>query len=213
MSGIFSSKRHILFDLDGTLIDSAGAHARAYMEALRAHHPGLAENFHYAPFAGQPTRQAFRALGIQESELETVTRRKQELYRAALSNGEVEPFPGVAALLVALRDANRDLYLVTGSNRLTVEQILDATNLLKFFRGAITAEDVDAGKPSPDPYLRALSLFGLEIADSLAVEDGESGMKSAREAGIDVALLYADLDIPGVVRAKDCRELGALLLE
>jgi HAD superfamily hydrolase (TIGR01509 family) len=213
MPGVFSFKRHFLFDLDGTLVDSAGAHFRAYVEALSCDYPALARSFDYAPFAGQPTGQVFRALGIEEPALTSMIRGKQEIYRLALDAGEVELFSGVVSLLDRLHRQGKQLFLVTGASRISTERILEATNVKKFFEAIITAEDAQAGKPSPEPYLLALAAHGLNAGDCLAVEDGESGVRSAQGAGIDVVLLHTELNLPEVLQIKNCEELAALVLE
>jgi len=70
MPGVFSSKRHFLFDLDGTLVDSVPAHERAFIEALQVKHSALAEKFDYTPYAGRPTQEVFLDLGFdREPEL------------------------------------------------------------------------------------------------------------------------------------------------
>ena len=212
MPGAFSSKRHFLFDLDGTLIDSAGPHERAYREALQASHPQLAKSFDYARFAGQPTRQVFSALGIAgEAELADLTSRKQQLYREALVRGEVSVFPGVEELLAQLRGQDRHLYLVTGSSGESVRRLMEQKQLSKFFMGAITVEDAPRGKPAPEPYLTALTRFSLAREECLAIEDGKSGIESAQAAGLDVVLIHTEDKYPGILNIGNCEQFAALL--
>lgn len=213
MPGAFSSKRNFLFDLDGTLVDSASAHARAYTGALRPGHSRLADSFDYASFAGRSTREVFQALGIADSGLDDLTREKQRLYRAAWEAGEVELFPGAESLLRQLHEKGRRLFLVTGASRISARRVLDTTGLARLFEGVVAAEDAVPGKPSPDPYLHVLAAYGLKAGDCLAVEDGEHGVRSAQAAGIEVVLLHAPLDLPGVFPAKNCAHLADLLLE
>lgn len=211
MRGAYSSKRNFLFDLDGTLVDSVPAHARAFAEALRPVHAELAESFEYAPFAGQPTRQIFWTLGMQEPELSELTRRKQELYREALDRGEVRPFPGAETLLARLRGENKRVFIVTGASRISAERVLETSKLGRWTDGMIAAEDTPAGKPAPAPYLLALEKFGLAAGDCLVIEDGESGVAAAQAAGIDVVLINADLQLEGVRHVGDCGQFLALL--
>ena len=213
MPGGFFFKRNFLFDLDGTLVDSTRAHARAYLEALGPSHPALAESFDYVPFAGQPTRQVFAALGMGEPGLTELTARKQQLYRSALDRGEIVLFPGAQDLLAGLRRAGRELFVVTGASRVSAERILKTTGIAKLFSGVIAAEDAAAGKPSPDPYLRAISVFQLVREECVAIEDGESGVRSARAAGLAAMLIHTDLRMDGVPQVRDCGELLRRALE
>jgi HAD superfamily hydrolase (TIGR01509 family) len=212
MPGAFSSKRHFLFDLDGTLVDSTAAHARAFVGALQAAHPALARDFDYAPFAGQPTREVFLALGFQEGpELAELTGLKQQLYREAVERGEVTVFAGVVPLLTRLREKGRRLFLVTGASRVSTERVLLRTGLADFFEGVTTGEDAVPGKPAPEPFLHTLAAHGLEGRDCLVIEDGESGIRSAQSAGLDAVLIHTDLQWPGVTNIQNCEKLASLL--
>jgi HAD superfamily hydrolase (TIGR01509 family) len=214
MPGAYSSKRHFLFDLDGTLVDSTAAHARAFVEALQINHPALAVHFDYAPLAGRPTREVFLALGFQEGpELAELTGRKQRLYRETVERGEVALFPGVVPLLARLREKERRLFLVTGASRDSTWRVLLRTGLADFFEGITAAEDAVPGKPDPAPFLHTLARHGLEGRDCLVIEDGESGIRSAQRAGLDAVLIHTDLQWPGVTNVQTCEKLASLLFE
>jgi HAD superfamily hydrolase (TIGR01509 family) len=213
MPGAYSSKRHLLFDFDGTLVDSSAAHAHAYLDTLKKNHPQLAKNFDYTRIAGQPTRQSFAALGVQdEAGLSELTQRKQQFYRDAIERGEVVVFPGVPELLARLAETDRSLFIVTGASRISAERILERTHLRRYFSGLITAEDSPSGKPAPDPYLRALAAYHLAPVDCLAIEDGVSGVQSAQAAGLDVVLIHSELGLPGVPNVRNSEGLATLLL-
>jgi HAD superfamily hydrolase (TIGR01509 family) len=198
MRGAYSSKRIFLFDLDGTLVDSSGAHAQAFIEALTPGHPALAREFDYTSFAGRTTREVFLSLGMRDDqELAELIRRKQQLYRTALERGEIPLFAGATALLERLREEGIRLFLVTGASRASTDYVLKATKLLPFFEGITTAEDVPVGKPAPDTYLHTLTTHGLEKSDCLVIEDGESGIASARNAGLEVIAIHSNREIPG----------------
>lgn len=213
MPGVFSSKRNLLFDLDGTLVNSVPTHRRAFVETLQVRHPDLAKKFDYTVFAGWPTRDVFSALGFQEEgELKELTATKQRLYREAVERGEVELFPGAKSLLEQLQENGRSLFLVTGASRISAQRILEVTGLLAYFQGITTADDTHPGKPSPEPYRYTLARYHLEPSDSLAIEDSENGIRSAREAGLEAVLIHADFQLPEVTKVINCEELAELLL-
>jgi HAD superfamily hydrolase (TIGR01509 family) len=212
MRGAYFSKRNFLFDLDGTLVDSTAAHARAFVDALTPGRPGFAKSFDYSQFAGRPTREVFLALGLRdEPELGELVRRKQQHYRAAIERGDVEVFAGATLLLERLLQRGSRLFLVTGASRVSTKRVLELTKLGRFFDGIATAEDSRSGKPSPDAYLYTLANHGLEKQDSLVVEDGESGITAAHEAGLDAVLIHTRLELPGVLNVHDCETFAALL--
>ncbi len=86
------------------------------------------------------------------------------------------------------------------------------TRLEALFEGVVTAGEAPVGKPSPEPYLYALRTYGLPPSECLAIEDGESGLQSARAAGLEVVLIHTDLEISGVPHVLDCENLAKLLL-
>ena len=212
MRGAYSSKEVLLFDLDGTLVDSCPAHARAYVATLESRYPAWTKSFNYSVYAGQPTRQAFLAMGVtDETELEEMTQAKQDHYRRALAAGEIALFPEARTLLGRLQANGRRLFLVTGASRLSVERLLKMLEIEHLFDGIITAEDTQQGKPAPDPYLSALSHFSLAAATCLAVEDAENGVRSAQQAGVETVMVHANRILPGVPTFSDLAQLASAL--
>jgi HAD superfamily hydrolase (TIGR01509 family) len=213
MPGAFSSKRNLLFDLDGTLVDSSPLHARAFVATLAPVDARLAGRFDYAAVAGLPTRDTFIRLGFtQEPQLAELISRKQALYREALDRGELGAFPGMRELIAELFAERRALFLVTGASRISAQRILETLKLSDFFSLLITAEDVPAGKPSPAPYRVALATCALDPAQSLAIEDGAHGVASARAAGLDVVTIHGEKGFPDIPHARDFADLRELLL-
>jgi HAD superfamily hydrolase (TIGR01509 family) len=207
-----TSKRCFLFDLDGTLVDSTPAHARAFIEALQPGHRDIAASFDYAVFAGRPTREVFIALGLGAGpEVTELTSSKQRLYREALDRGEVKLFPGVLSLLQRLREGGGRLFLVTGASRISALRVLKMTGLEPLFEGVVTADDTPLGKPAPDPYRHAMTTYGLAPEDCLAIEDGESGIRSAQAAGVEPVLIHTKLELAGVRNVGASANLEKLL--
>jgi HAD superfamily hydrolase (TIGR01509 family) len=203
MPGVFSSKKNLLFDLDGTLIDSEPAHAHAYLATLEKYAPALVATFDYAALAGQPSPQALASLGFSGATLEAAVVHKQRHYREALAAGDVLLFPHVHEVLTRLRASGRRLFLVTGASGVAVSTILKHHHLTGFFVGVVVGEDAARGKPHPDPYLLALENFALQAADSLAIEDGLNGARSALAAGLACVLVRTSLVLPGTHSLAD----------
>jgi HAD superfamily hydrolase (TIGR01509 family) len=213
MPGEFFSKRNLLVDLDGTLVDSSPAHARAFVAALSAGHPGLAARFDYGKVASLSTRDTFLALGLAgEPELTELTRRKQTLYREALDRGEVLVFPGAADFMAQLHGEGRRFFLVTGASRISAQRILEAAALDRYFSGMITADDAPRGKPAPDPYLTALKNHDLSRPESIAIEDAAHGVASAQAARLDVITVHGESAFPGLPHARNFAELTTYFL-
>jgi HAD superfamily hydrolase (TIGR01509 family) len=104
-----------------------------------------------------------------------------------LRNG-VTVFPGVIALLRDLRVAGIPTALVSASPRSIVDLVLETVGAHRF-RLTVAAEDSERNKPSPDPYLTAAALLGVEASRCVAVEDSPTGLAAARAAGCAVVLV------------------------
>jgi HAD superfamily hydrolase (TIGR01509 family) len=175
---------NVLFDFDGTLADSDPLHDSAYRQVLREHMPELSRHYRYDDVKGRPTREALLALGVPEAKLALLTLAKQQAYRVLLFR--LELLPGARQLLETLGVAGSARYLVTSGSRVSVMSALHATGIERSFGGVITADDVRAGKPSPEPYRCCMRRHGLDPRTCVAVEDSMSGVISARKAGIPV---------------------------
>lgn len=176
-----------LFDLDGTLVDSSPVHERAYRQVLAEKHPDVLAGFSYRTISGLTTFDAFRKLGLDESQSREATARKQALYREAVATGAVRALPGAAALLEKLKDRGARIAIVTSASRASATGTLETTGLQAFADALITADDVTKGKPDPEPYRAALMRLHADPARTVAVEDALSGIASAHAAGVTVA--------------------------
>jgi HAD superfamily hydrolase (TIGR01509 family) len=184
-------RRHYLFDLDGALVDSLPVHARCFRHVLERFFPAALEGFDYTRFLGWRTADVFRALELttDSHRIEELTTAKQECYEKAVQRGEVYPFTGVKDALELLQAERRKLYIVTGGSSRSTLEILAASGLAKYFSGVITGDDVRVSKPHPEPFLRALSQFGLPRETVLTVEDSVAGAIASERAGVAAVIV------------------------
>jgi HAD superfamily hydrolase (TIGR01509 family) len=178
--------RALLFDLDGTLIDSAEANSTAYARALSEVgvliDPGELEK----RAAGRQWRaflpEVLAAASI-EFEPGQVARRKGELYREAI--GALQLNGPLLTLAASVRPAMKAA-LVTTASADNVSAILSHFALHDAFDVVVTGDDVSRHKPDPEPYRLALARLALEAGECLAFEDSDVGVASAIAAGIAV---------------------------
>jgi len=206
--------RAVLFDLDGVLIDSTPAHARAYAEVMARH--GL-DSIRYAKLAGRPTREVFGELGFDGTRLDEIVREKQVAAREILRS-ETPLFPGARELLERLHATEIRLALVTGGSRESVRVVVERFGLDAWLDSVVTGEDVGRGKPAPDPFLEACARLDVLPEEALGIEDSASGLRSARAAGIPVCLVggreaSATLGVLADAVAEDLPELSRHLLD
>jgi HAD superfamily hydrolase (TIGR01509 family) len=189
MSDPLRDLTRFLFDLDGTLVDSSGAHSAAFTTVLATVPGDSVRPFRYGPVKGFTTREVFAWAGIDRADprLPDLVDRKQRAYLDLVDAGAVVPFTGADALLAWLAGEGLPCGLVTGASRRSTLRLLAAAGLDGRFEAIVTGDDVRNGKPDPEGYLRAVSLLGGEAADYLVVEDAVSGARAAHAAGLRVA--------------------------
>lgn len=185
--------RLVIFDFDGVLADTEDVYHAALAAVVRPEGVELTREEYYRSCVGLPDEGALAAIftprGRQLAAAETaslVTRRRRAyadlLHRAHL-------FAGVPEALRALRRSCR-LAIASGAFRDEIEALLAGDRVRDLFDAVVAAEDVERGKPAPDPFLRALdevnraASLSLRPVDCLVIEDAPHGIAAARAAGM-----------------------------
>jgi HAD superfamily hydrolase (TIGR01509 family) len=184
-------KKHFLFDLDGTLVDSSGAHERAYRLALGIHAAELEPEFSYEWAKGRRTHDVFRGLGVSDAGLLVrLVEAKQAAYLSLVGEGQVVLFEGAKALLERLVATGRSCFLATGASRRSTDQVLRSVGIETLFTGTVTADDVTRGKPDPESFASIARRWQLPAAECVVVEDAESGVEAAHAAGMQAVVVH-----------------------
>jgi beta-phosphoglucomutase len=172
----------VLFDLDGTLIDSNASHDFAFRSTLYDISYEAFQNFNYDSVKGMSTKQAFvKMLPFENQDtINKCIKYKQDLYIQLIEGSEIDLYYGCLELLNFLKSMNIRIYLVTGSSKKSVEMIINTYTLN--FDGIICASDFCKGKPDPEPYLTCLNKFNINTYEALAIEDSISGVYSGLRA-------------------------------
>jgi len=171
----------VLFDLDGTLVDSGTAVLRNWHRVANELGVPFSE---FAPYLhGIPTEQVLRIVLPNWDEAELRAFAARQLIREAADSDDVRAVSGAIGLLDGL-PSNRWAIVTSGDRRLATTRIRAAG--LPMPRVLVTSEDVNAGKPDPAPYLLAASRLGYPPARCLVVEDAPAGVESGRAAGMQV---------------------------
>jgi len=181
----------ILFDLDGVLINSEEAHYEATRRAFQELGlPELPEQLYRTVMLGRPDREAIAtalvALAVPLGWLERVLQQKVLIYRHLLTSGAVELLPDGIATVEAALTAGYPVAVVTGSLADEARWALQAAGLAGRIAVVVTAEDVEHGKPHPEPYLVGCQRLSVAPQRSIAVEDSPAGITAGRAAGLRV---------------------------
>jgi HAD superfamily hydrolase (TIGR01509 family) len=190
----------VLWDMDGTLIDSERLWDVALQETARE----LGGTF------GAAARDALVGADVETSivvllgevgrpatpGLVARTRRALIARTVAQFRNGVDWRPGARAALHTVRAAGLRSALVTNSMREIAELALDGIGRA-YFDVTVCGDEVAAGKPEPEPYLRAAQLLGVAPADCVAVEDSPNGALAAERAGAAVLVVPSEVPVPG----------------
>jgi HAD superfamily hydrolase (TIGR01509 family) len=178
--------RAFLFDLDGTLVDSAAANHAAYSRALLEVGARIGPDEVSRAAAGRHWREflptLLRDAGVQ-SDPAAVARRKGELYRETL--GELRINSALLSLAKSVRPFIKTV-LVTTASAESAQAILGHFDLDEMFDIVITGDDVTRHKPDPQAYELALERLEVKPRECLAFEDSDVGVASAEAAGVAV---------------------------
>lgn len=190
----------VVFDLDGTLIDSEALVREAHFAACYTLGYAMSD----AQFLGlvgmhrEANDIQLRSYYGADFPLE----RFIEATRAYVGERVAPLKPGALALMAALDEARAPFALATSSRRPWVERHFAAHGLNTRFHAVVTRQDVVNGKPDPEPYLKASADLGLAPMDVLALEDSHAGVRSAHGAGC-MTVMIPDLLAPDdEMRAK-----------
>jgi HAD superfamily hydrolase (TIGR01509 family) len=183
----------LLFDLDGTLIDSDAAHLRAFQRVFAAHGVAVDKQSYYTRIHGSDNSAIGRNFlpHLSEAERAAMLAAKEERYREDL--GAVEPIAGIDALLDFAAARGLRSAVVTNAPRANVEAVLGALGLAVRLPLWVIGVELERAKPDPLPYQTALTRLGAEAGRSIAFEDSLSGLNAAKGAGLAVVGLTTTL--------------------
>jgi len=175
----------VIFDCDGTLVDTMPAHYRAWSRTMAEYGIEFPEARFYA-LGGVPAPTIVSLLAEEAGRVldaDRVAEEKERRFTEGLES--VEPIEPVLAYARSLR-GRKPIAVATGAQRWVAYHALDLLGIRDWFDAIVTFEDVARPKPAPDTYLEAARVLGVEPARCLALEDAAPGIASARAAGMAV---------------------------
>lgn len=184
----------VIFDCDGTLVDSMPAHFDAWCEALSIHGAGgvFKEDVFFA-MGGRPTIDIVVELNDEYNlhlNPEAVAFAKREAFLKRLHT--ITLIDEVASFAESLR-GKVPMAIASGGSRMVVEKTLRIVGISDWFDEVVTADDVTEGKPAPDIFIKAAKLLGVNPMNCLALDDAPAGILAAQRAGMQVITIPSPL--------------------
>jgi beta-phosphoglucomutase family hydrolase len=183
-----SRYKGIVFDMDGTLIDSMGAHGQAWQQTCEKYaYPFDGEYIHN--LGGVPTREIVKLMNAKyglNHDLDAVTETKRQAFL------KLDDSPMVIDDTFAVMQRYQNILKMgvgTGSERNNAINMLTATGLLERVETVVTASDVTYGKPHGENFKTVAANMGLQANECVVFEDTEIGRQAAQNAGMDCIMV------------------------
>ena len=184
-SSVSNNTTTLLFDHDGTLINSERVHFTLWQEIVASYGAELTDEFYCKAMAGIPVKQNAKDVVEHFSLDETperLAKKKHEKIEAYLSQQAFPLMPHAAETIKACADKGYTIGIVTGGSTLSVEKTLANYGLAQYISCVVAVEDVTYSKPAPDCYQLAMEKLGVSPGECIAIEDTYTGMQSALSA-------------------------------
>jgi len=206
-----SEVRAVLWDMDGTLIDSEQFHWIAWRNAMANEGIAITREQFLSSFGQRNDSIVPRWLGTAATpeRVEKISNSKEELYRQLVRSEGMTPLPGVTNWLRRLQEQGWRQAIASAAPRANIEIVLEALNASHFLQALVSAEDVHRGKPDPEVYLIAASRVGASPEKCIVVEDAVFGIEGARRAGMrSIGVSHDGIGLPADVVVKSLELLG-----
>jgi beta-phosphoglucomutase len=176
----------IVWDVDGTLVDTAEQHFRAWSRLAAE----IGKPFTRADFAatfGMRNPEILRKLFFPDADdrlCAELGERKEDLYRASVREEGTQLLPGAARLLAAFAAARWPQAVGSSAPPGNLDLLLGITDTRRYFATVVTGDDVTRGKPDPEVFLAAAAKLGVEPGRCVVFEDAVAGVAAAKAGGM-----------------------------
>ena len=208
--------RGVIFDIDGTLVDSNRAHAESWAETLRSFGHSVSAD-QVQPLIGMGGDKLLpRLIGV---DIESDEGKKYSEHRTRLFFEEYFPslraFPGVRALAQRLHDDGHVLVVASSASEEELEKLLGLAGIKDLLTDATSSDDAERSKPDPDIVHAAIRQSGLPAHELVMIGDTPYDVEAARRAGVRIIAVrtggWDDEALAGASAIYD--DVGALLAE
>lgn len=182
----------VIFDMDGTLIESTEADYRAWEKVFNYYGKSLTYE-EYVPLLGIRSADVIvHRIGIAgEDDVKRVLKEKFDHFVDYVGANPIKPVAAAEIFLKSLEPYPVKVALATSSRKEKMTMVLTQLDFMKYFSAIVTGEEVHNSKPAPDIFLKAAERLGLQPEECMVVEDGPVGVAAAKSAGMKCLAITA----------------------
>jgi len=200
--------RAVLFDIDGTLLDSNDAHAHAWLDALRGHGTDVPLELLRSKIGMGGDKLLMDVAGIDHVSVEgrILIERRTAVFKAHYLP-DLGPTPGARALVERLRSRGLACCVVTSAGGSELADLLREASVANLFEHTITSDDAEHSKPDPDLVKAALEKLGVGPREAVMIGDTPYDIAAAARAGVSTIAMrsggWKDRDLDGAIAIYD----------
>jgi HAD superfamily hydrolase (TIGR01509 family) len=178
--------RAIIFDFDGTIMDTESTSFRIWREIYESHgHELTIEKWSECVGVPESSFDPYEDLReLTGAPLDRMEMAVEYVTRESEYNKGLPLLPGVENVILTAGSLGIKLGIATSASRAWIDEHLGRRNLLDRFDAIVCVEDTSRHKPFPDPYLKAVEILECSPDEAIAVEDSPNGIKAAKSAGL-----------------------------
>ncbi|MBX3391295.1 MAG: HAD family phosphatase [Phycisphaeraceae bacterium] len=197
----------VVFDFDGVIVDSEPIHQAALRRAANEVGLDFTHEEYLATYIGFDDRDVLRVLArdrgkaLSHDENQRFHQAKRRHFMREVSEGRVRAFPGAVELIRAAA-ARGPIAVCSGARTHEIDPILEHLGVRSLMATVVSADDVAASKPAPDPYTLTARRLGQSPRALVAIEDTPAGIESALAAGYAVAAVEHSFTADDLTRAN-----------
>jgi len=177
----------VIFDMDGTLVDTEKYHYSAVAKVLKDYGIRYTYEDHLNKFTGSGSELLFKTVFKEnnlDNNVDEAVHKKTEYFGEMIEEGGVDLLVGLDDFLIDLKENGIRLMVASGSRKEIILEVLEKTRILDFFEIIVSGREVENPKPAPDIFLRVMELANLKAENCVVFEDAINGVKSAKSAGL-----------------------------
>lgn len=179
-----SKIKAMIFDMDGTVVDSNKLDFDAWNKAFKEYEITLEYN-DYIKLLGATSEEIIRKyLDLEDQDISKFIENKASYFKKNVKEKGLYPMAHIEKLLDQIKKENLQIALATGAQREKLDYMFEMIDLGKYFDVIVTADDVENGKPNPEVFLKAAEKLNVAPSEVIVWEDAEKGVEAAKNGNL-----------------------------